>query len=43
MSDKQFGWYSTDAPGQRFNAEASDRSTLMAYSRRVIGNTITSC
>lgn len=31
VSDQQFGWYSTDAPGERFNAEASDRSTLMAY------------
>jgi hypothetical protein len=31
VSDQRFGWYSTDAPGQRFNAEASDRSTLMAY------------
>jgi hypothetical protein len=31
VSDQQFGWYSTDAPGQRFNAEAMDRSTLMAY------------
>jgi hypothetical protein len=26
-----FGWYSTDAPGQRFDPEARDRSTLMAY------------
>jgi hypothetical protein len=26
-----FHWYSTDAPGQRFNAEASNRDTLMAY------------
>jgi hypothetical protein len=31
VSDQQFVWYATDAPGQRFNAEASDRSTLMAY------------
>jgi hypothetical protein len=31
VSDQLFSWYSTDAPGQRFNAEAEDRSTLMAY------------
>jgi hypothetical protein len=31
VSDQQFVWYATDAPGQRFNAEADDRSTLMAY------------
>lgn len=31
VSDAQFVWYSTDAPGQRFSAEAYDRSTLMAY------------
>ena len=31
MSDQLFSWYSTDAPGQRFNAEAKDRGTLMAY------------
>lgn len=31
VSDQLFSWYSTDAPGQRFNAEADDRSTLMAY------------
>src|SRR5712692_10842109 len=31
VSDQQFSWYATDAPGQRFNAEAEDRSTLMAY------------
>jgi hypothetical protein len=31
VSDQLFSWYSTDAPGQRFNAEAMDRSTLMAY------------
>jgi hypothetical protein len=31
VSDQQFGGYSTDAPGQRLNAEAMDRSTLMAY------------
>jgi ketosteroid isomerase-like protein len=31
VSDQQFDWYATDAPGQRFNAEADDRSTLMAY------------
>ncbi len=27
----QFVWYATDAPGQRFNAEADDRENLMAY------------
>jgi len=26
-----FNWYSTDAPGERFNAEASNRDNLMAY------------
>jgi hypothetical protein len=31
VSDQQFVWYATDAPGQRFNAEADDRSTLMTY------------
>jgi hypothetical protein len=31
VSDQQFAWYSTDAPGQRFNAEAQNRGTLMAY------------
>src|SRR6266853_771160 len=31
VSDQLFSWYSTDAPGQRFNAEAKDRSTLMSY------------
>jgi ketosteroid isomerase-like protein len=31
VSDQLFSWYSTDAPGQRFNAEAKDRSTLIAY------------
>jgi hypothetical protein len=31
VSDQLFSWYSTDAPGQRFNAEAKDRGTLMAY------------
>jgi hypothetical protein len=31
VSDQLFAWYSTDAPGPRFNAEAKDRSTLMAY------------
>jgi hypothetical protein len=27
----QFLWYATDAPGQRFDAEAQDRDNLMAY------------
>jgi hypothetical protein len=31
VSDQLFSWYSTDAPGERFNAEAEDRGTLMAY------------
>jgi len=31
VSDQLFAWYSTDAPGQRLNAEAKDRGTLMAY------------
>ena len=29
--EEGFHWYSTDAPGQRFNAEASNRDTLMPY------------
>jgi len=31
VSDQLFSWYSTDAPGQRFNADAKDRSTLVTY------------
>jgi hypothetical protein len=31
VSDHLFSWYSTDAPGERFGAEAKDRGTLMAY------------
>ena len=31
VSDQLFSWYSTDAPGERFNAEAEDRGTLMSY------------
>jgi hypothetical protein len=31
VSDQLFSWYSTGAPGQRFNAEAKNRGTLMAY------------
>jgi hypothetical protein len=31
VSSQQFAWYSTDAPGQRFNAAAYDRQNLMAY------------
>jgi len=31
VSDQLFVWYATDAPGERFNAEAKDRSTLIAY------------
>jgi hypothetical protein len=31
VSDQLFSWYSTDAPGERFNADAKDRGTLMAY------------
>jgi hypothetical protein len=26
-----FGWYSTDAPGERINDDAKDRSSLMEY------------
>ena len=29
-----FGWYSTDAPGERINDEAKNRSSLMAYFAR---------
>ena len=31
VSEQRFGWYSSDAPGQRLEAEATDRATLMAY------------
>ena len=31
VADAEFSGYSTDAPGPRFDAEALDRSTLMAY------------
>jgi hypothetical protein len=31
VSDQLFSWYSTDAPGQRFDEEAKDRGTLIAY------------
>ena len=31
VSSQQFVWYSTDAPGQRFSAEAYNRDDLMAY------------
>src|SRR2546427_5048702 len=31
VSQQQFVWYATDAPGQRLNAEAYDRENLMAY------------
>ena len=31
VSSQQFGWYSTDTPGQGLNAEAYDRGNLMAY------------
>jgi hypothetical protein len=31
VSQQEFVWYATDAPGQRLNAEAYDRETLMAY------------
>jgi hypothetical protein len=30
-NEPQFQWYSTDAPGERLQGEASDRSTLVAY------------
>src|SRR5438874_9144910 len=31
LSQQQFVWYATDAPGQRLKAEASNRDNLMAY------------
>jgi hypothetical protein len=31
VSANRFAWYSTHAPGERYNAEAKDRSTLAAY------------
>jgi hypothetical protein len=31
VSSQQFVWYSTDAPGQRLNAEAYNRDNLIAY------------
>jgi len=31
VSQQQFVWYATDAPGQRLNAEASNRDNLLAY------------
>jgi ketosteroid isomerase-like protein len=31
VSQDQFAWYATDAPGQRLNAAAYDRENLMAY------------
>jgi hypothetical protein len=31
VSDQLFSWYSTDAAGQRFNEDAKDRGTLIAY------------
>lgn len=31
VSSQQFSRYSTDAPGQRLNAQAYDRENLMAY------------
>jgi len=30
-SGRGFSWYSTDAPGERINDEARDRSSLLAY------------
>jgi hypothetical protein len=30
-SEPEFQWYSTEAPGERLQGEASDRSTLVAY------------
>jgi hypothetical protein len=31
VSKQQFVWYATDSPGERVNAEASNRDDLMAY------------
>jgi len=31
VSQQQFVWYATDSPGERVNAEASNRDNLMAY------------
>ncbi|HEV1996667.1 MAG TPA: hypothetical protein VGR61_00865 [Candidatus Dormibacteraeota bacterium] len=31
VSTGAFLWWSTDAPGQRLNSDARDRSTLIAY------------
>jgi hypothetical protein len=31
VSQQQFVWYATDSPGERLNAEASNRDNLMAY------------
>jgi len=31
VANQDFAWYSTDAPGQRFKPEDTDRSTLMTY------------
>jgi hypothetical protein len=31
VADANFAVYATDAPGQRFNAQAMDRTTLIAY------------
>lgn len=31
VSQQQFVWYATDSPGQRLNAEATNRDDLMAY------------
>jgi hypothetical protein len=30
-SGQGFGWYSTDAPGERINDQARDRTSLLAY------------
>jgi hypothetical protein len=31
VSQQQFVWYATDSPGERLNAEASNRDNLMSY------------
>jgi hypothetical protein len=31
VTQQQFVWYATDSPGERVNAEASNRDNLMAY------------
>lgn len=41
--EPDFQWYSTEAPGQRFNSEAKDRSSLIPYfaERHALGERLT--